>query len=318
MKYLCSFENCKELPEVYCKCQGLPKLMCCQHILHHYKFDKSDTHKLITAFKQIKNDEYDSIAKEILKTVENNKKAKKIIIEQTEKLIKISGQFVDYLNKINKFLQYNLSQIIKNNRIMIPSSFSKDDVTKLYKKDVIIYDDLRTIKSEAIKYFKMIDMRASLEESFFRIFDNVSMVSEYSSNNGESPEKYNENELYIYDSSQYGILIFNPENESFETLNFDSSTQMSGYKNVMMCKIDEINLFAGFSVPKGYNSYGHSYEVKTYIINMSNMQIELLDSGFINIGCSYQLYYKKIYIFGGEGKFNNFSDSKYFDLIDYH
>ena len=195
MKYLCSFDNCKSDPDIYCKCQGIPKLMCCQHILQHYKKDKSGTHKLIDAFKEIKNDEYDSTANEIRKMIENNRKIKKIAIEQTEKLIQISGQFVNYLDKMNK--NFNLSQIIKSKRLLISSSFSKDDVSKLYKKDAIVCDDLKIIKSEAIKYFKMIDMQVSIEESFFKIFDRLSMEVEFSLSSGKNQTNFDQKELYI-------------------------------------------------------------------------------------------------------------------------
>ena len=317
MKYLCSFYNCKSDPEVYCKCQGLPKLICCQHILEHYKQDKLGAHKFIPAFKEIKNDEYDSIVNELRKMIEKNIKIKKIAIEQTEKLIQISGQFVNYLNKVNKYLNFNLSQTIKSKRVLIVSSFSKDDVSKLYKKDAIVCDDLRIIKSEAIKYFKMIDIRVSMEESFFKIFDHLSMEVEFSFGSGKNQKNLlHQNEIYFYLRNSKKFLEFNPQNESFQTLNIDSSMQING-SNEILCKIDDINLFAVFCEQKSLdNKNSNKYnDIKTYIINTSTMQVRLLDTGCVSMGISHQLYYKKVYVFGWKDNFNNYSDSKYFDLI---
>ena len=83
-----------------------------------------------------------------------------------------------------------------------------------------------------------------------------------------------------------------------------------------MCKIDETNLIAAFNEPKSSENKNLNYsnQIKIYKINESTMEPKLLSSGSLNTGFSYQLYYKRLYIFGGNDKTYSFSDSKYFDL----
>ena len=61
MKHKCYISSCKALPDFFCKCEEDPELICRQHLYNHTLKDTFKIHKLIPAYKKVKNDSKDSI-----------------------------------------------------------------------------------------------------------------------------------------------------------------------------------------------------------------------------------------------------------------
>ena len=147
MQYKCFFNSCKELPDVFCKCQGLPELMCEQHILNHYSKAKNKIHIHIPVFKQVEGELKDKSIDYLNDMIKLNKDIKKKLIELTEKFIKHANQIIKYFDELNRFLVFNIKQIKRYDRLMI-LAFDKADLTKDFHGNIIDVSELEALRLE--------------------------------------------------------------------------------------------------------------------------------------------------------------------------
>ena len=103
--------SCEEIPEVFCKCQGEPEPMCRKHISNHYLYNEDKLHILFPAFRKISSNLKEPIIEYFRDLIIKNKEMKRVVIEETENLLKLSNELVKYFEKFNKFILFNIGQM---------------------------------------------------------------------------------------------------------------------------------------------------------------------------------------------------------------
>ena len=83
MKHKCFKDSCREIPDIFCKCQNDPEAMCSKHIRNHYLKHQDKIHIIISAFKNLTSDLKDPVIEYFKCLIKKNNEMKKSIIDET-------------------------------------------------------------------------------------------------------------------------------------------------------------------------------------------------------------------------------------------
>ena len=236
MKYSCFKDSCKEMPDVFCTCLGEPEPMCGQHIPNHYFENQDKIHTLSPAFKRINSDLKDPAIEYFKKLIKKNNEMKKVVIEETQKILKISNQIVKYFEKYNKLIVFNIEQLLKRSRVILPLS----KVNNTQQLEIRSIDELDQIKSKTIKEFYAMNVWNLFDLCYMKISDILKEICEYRLNSDED-------ELCVFKHNTNVFYKFYPKEEAFQNFTINSLYNQGFIPTI--CKIDKSNLFVygGFS-----------------------------------------------------------------------
>ena len=137
MELKCFLDSCKELPDVFCKCNGDSEPICQKHISAHFSSNPNKIHNPIPAFKSLNPDLQESAIEYFQSIIKENNEKKKIIIEETQKFLKLSNELLNHFEELNNFIFVNLIQSIKNNRVLLTLD---DEIDLKTSKNLFISD----------------------------------------------------------------------------------------------------------------------------------------------------------------------------------
>ena len=296
MKRKCFQKSCKEIPHAYCKCQGKTEAMCAKHIRIHFENNTIMTHYLIPALKNVSSELKVPVIEFFKLIIKKNKELKKRLIFETEKLLKLSNEVSKYFENFNKFISFNISQVVKNSRILVPVT------DKMYLSNsesaMINFEELESIKINTIKEFKLMNVLSRLDSCQIKISEVIKDFCEHRLN-------LDEDEMYFFKQNTKDLYRFNPKEETLQSFTINSVNNQGHLASI--CKIDKFKLFV-------YGGIINYPIASAFIIDTLNFSVELLPQGIELYTSSAQLYSKRIYIFGGYFKNKIISESRYFDL----
>ena len=295
MKHRCFLDSCKELPEILCKCQGEYEAMCSKHFQNHYQNNQNKFHNLIPAFKTINSDLIGAAIEYFKSLIKKNNEMKSIVLQETEKILKISNELVKSIEKLNRFNVFNMNQVLKRNRVMIPL-IDRFNIMNTESQAIKNIEELQEI--ETINDLKIIDFQQTFESCCKKISGLKNCTHESESNSDKDV-------LYFFKSNTKTLFRFYSNSEALESFTVNSVNTQGILSSI--CKIDKLNLFVYGGHPTSMTS--------TVIINTSNYSIEQLPQGIDSCAASAQYYNKKVYVFGGYCDKGILLQSRYFDLI---
>ena len=152
----------------FCKCQGEAQPICSKHIYIHYSNNQTKIHNLIPAYKSINPDIKEPAIEYFQTIIKKNNDKKKIIIEETEKLVSLSNELIKNFERINRFILVNISQIIKSNRIMV-SLLDQLDSNKFEFLAVANIDELDQLTIKAINDLKIMNIQKNFDSCCMKI-----------------------------------------------------------------------------------------------------------------------------------------------------
>ena len=85
----------------------------------------------VPAFKLVKDDIKSESLEYLKGMIAYNKEMKKSLIKQTENLFKLTNQLIKHFDELNRFIDSNINQIVKNERLILPSLTQDDSINNL-------------------------------------------------------------------------------------------------------------------------------------------------------------------------------------------